>query len=243
MCLQVCLKWRTSQECISPSKRIARKSGCLCCHCRGSWEKPQQRCGVIDPKRRQTCTSPGAVVPVPEQELQTQFGSDWKDEHDCMNAGGAEVSLYSSISELQFWGSFAKEMVTFESTKARRRWWEIGSGWSCSTKEFMCHHPPRSAWLPTFYWKLSSQCPDGVGKHLLCFYRQTKHWVDSLITLGNFLCHYPHVFSTWCWFLAGPGFTLIHQTISFSLHQPRAGISLQWVAASYWCSEGFVTGC
>lgn len=152
----MCLKCRISQECVSWSRRIARKCGSLCYCYRGSWAEQQQRCGVIDPKRRQTCTSPGGAVTAPEQELQTQLGSNWKGEHDPTNAVGAEVSFYGLISELRFWGSFAKEMVTFESTKAQRRWWEIGSGWSCSTKEFMCPHPPRSAWLLTFYWKLSS---------------------------------------------------------------------------------------
>lgn len=214
MCLQVCLKCRISQE---SAKEELGKVDILTITIEGPEEnystgevwwipkrgKHAQTLEVLWLYQNKSCRPSWAVT---ERRNMT------------MNAVGAEVSLPGSISELHFWGSFAKEMVTFESTEAQRRWWEIGSGWSCSTKEFMCHHPPRSAWLPTFYWKLSSQCPDEVGKHLLCFYRQTKHWVNSLITLGNFLCRYPHVFSTWCWFLAGPGFTLIHQTISFSLH-------------------------
>lgn len=56
---------------------------------------------------------------VPEQELQAQCGSDWKEEHECVHTVGAEVSLRGSVLELYDWGPFAEEMVRSEPTETQ----------------------------------------------------------------------------------------------------------------------------
>lgn len=49
----------------------------------------------------------GSAVTVPEQDLQTKFGGDLKEEDNCTRV---EVSPYGSVSELNNLGPFAGEM-------------------------------------------------------------------------------------------------------------------------------------
>ena len=113
-----------------------------------------------------------------------------------------------------------------------------------TTKEFMCRHPPRSVWLPSFYWKLSSRCPNEVGKHLLCFFQTNK----ALSRFSNYPGEFPlslptRVFnmmlvSGWPWVYFDPPGHLLQPALTKSWE-----LSLVDRAASYRCRKGFITGC
>lgn len=146
MCLKACLKHMISQKCVFWSKRRGWKSGHF---------YYQFRVFLIRSPAKVRCDRcwkehlEGAVT-VPEQDLQTKFGGGWKEEHNCVRA---EVSPYSSVSELHSLGRFAGEMwihwdidELVANTECMKLFWPM--------KAFVCHHPPRSVWLPTFYWKL-----------------------------------------------------------------------------------------